>query len=527
MGSVEDVCAGLAGIDVAGRIWDQDHTLWKPGPDGISDRLGWLQVVGDMRPLTPELGSFAGEVAADGFRHVVLLGMGGSSLGPEVLRATLGSKAGYPELVALDSTVPAAVRAVSDVIDPSQTLFLVSSKSGGTIEPNVLYRHFRTLVDDGRSFVAITDPGSSLAGLGQRDGFRRVFLNDPDIGGRYSVLSHFGLVPAALMGVDVGELLARAGAMSERCMAADVTDNPGVALGTAMGTHALAGRGKLTLVTSPAMGSFSLWVEQLIAESTGKEGTGIVPVAGEPLRPSGSYGADRIFVYLRLVGDANTETDAFVDAVESAGHPVVRLELGSAYDVGAEFFRWEFATAVAGSLLGINPFDQPDVQRAKDRTDAVLTEHAAAGSLPVVETASVQGLTAQARAGAYVAILAFIRQTPQTDRALAALRTAFMDRYVVATTVGYGPRFLHSTGQLHKGGPNSGLFLQLTAGHDHDLVVPGEGYTFGTLADAQALGDLMALKEQGRPVARVQLGRDGPSDILRLAKVVAATGDAA
>ena len=521
MGSVEDALARLTADGVVGRIWARDHTVWKPYPEEIADRLGWLDAPAEMRSLVPELTAFADSVRAEGFRHVVLLGMGGSSLGAEVLRATLGNGHGYPALTVLDSTVPAAVRAVSDAIDPERTLFLVSSKSGTTTEPNVLYRHFRTLVDRGTNFAAITDPGTPLAELGEREGFRQKFLNAEDMGGRYSVLSYFGLVPAALAGIDVEELLARGEAMAERCRAADAAENPGAALGAAMGAHALDGRDKLTLVTSPGIGSFGLWAEQLVAESTGKEGAGIVPVAGEPLRPPGSYGADRLFVYLRLEGDANGETDEFVDAVESAGHPVVRADLADAYDLGAELFRWQFATAVAGSILGVNPFDQPDVRLAKERTEDLLAEYAASGRLPRVDSLSLEELISRAGPGRYLAVVAFIEQTPETDDALAALRTAVMDRFGVATTVAYGPRFLHSTGQMHKGGPDSGLFVQLTADRADDLPVPGEAYTFGTLLDAQALGDLAALTERGRPVARVRLGLDAPSDIARLTRQVA------
>ena len=521
MGSVEDALARLTDDGVVGRIWARDHTAWKPYPEEIADRLGWLDAPARMRPATPELTSFADSVRTEGFRHVVLLGMGGSSLGAEVLRATLGGRDGYPALTVLDSTVPAAVQAVSEAADPERTLFLVSSKSGTTVEPNVLYRHFRTLVDRGTNFAAITDPGTPLDEMGEREGFRHIFLNAEDIGGRYSVLSHFGLVPAALAGIDVAELLARAEAMAERCGAAAAAENPGAALGAAMGAHALAGRDKLTLVTSPGIDSFGLWVEQLVAESTGKDGAGIVPVCGEPLRPTGCYGADRLFVYLRLAGDANGDTDEFVDAVESAGHPAVRIDLSDAYELGAEFFRWEFATAVAASMLGVNPFDQPDVRLAKERTEGLLAEYGASGRLPRVDSIGFEELAARAGPGRYLAVVAFIRQTPATDSALAALRTAFMDRLRVATTVAYGPRFLHSTGQLHKGGPDSGLFVQLTAGRSDDLPVPGEAYTFGTLVDAQALGDLTALKERGRPVARVELGPDAPADIVRLAMQIA------
>ena len=522
MGSVEDALARLTADGVVGRIWARDHTVWKPYPEEIADRLGWLDAPANMRPLVPELTAFTDSVRADGFRHVVLLGMGGSSLGAEVLRATLRGGHGYPVLTVLDSTVPAAVRAVSEAIDPERTLFLVSSKSGTTTEPNVLYRHFRTLVDRGTNFAAITDPGTPLAEMGARAGFRRVFFNAEDMGGRYSVLSYFGLVPAALAGIDFEELLARAEAMAEHCVVADAAANPGAALGAAMGAHALAGRDKLTLVTSPGIGSFGLWAEQLVAESTGKEGIGVVPVAGEPLRPPGSYGADRLFVYLRLEGDANRETDELVDSVESAGHPVVRIGLADAYDLGAELFRWQFATAIAGSILGVNPFDQPDVQLAKERTEDLLAEYAASGRLPAVDSLSLEELASRADPGRYLAVVAFVDQTPATDAALTRLRTAFMDRFRVATTVAYGPRFLHSTGQLHKGGPDGGLVLQLTASRANDVPIPGEAYTFGTLLDAQALGDLAALSERGRPVARVQLGLDAPADIAHLARDIAA-----
>ncbi len=522
MGRVEDALARLNEGDVVRRIWARDHTAWKPRPDEIANRLGWLDAPADMRPLVPGLTAFADSVRADGFRDVVLLGMGGSSLGAEVLRATLGNRDGYPALLVLDSTVPAAVRAVSETIDAERTLFVVSSKSGTTVEPNVLYRHFRTLADRGTNFAAITDAGTPLAALGGRDGFRETFLNAGDIGGRYSVLSHFGLVPAALAGIDVEKLLSRAEAMADRCGNADAASNPGASLGAAMGAHALAGRDKLTLVTSPRIGSFGLWAEQLVAESLGKEGVGIVPVCGEPLRHPSFYGHDRLFVHLRLDGDANREADTFVDAVGSAGHPVVRIGLADAYDLGAEFFRWEFATAVAGSMLGVNPFFQPDVGLAKERTDALLAEYAASGRLPDTGSLTLDDVASLAGPGRYVAIVAFVEQTPETDAALAALRSAFMDRYRVATTAAYGPRFLHSTGQLHKGGPDSGLFVQLTARREDDLPVPGEPYTFGTLVDAQALGDLAALQERDRPVARVQLGPDLVADIGRLARVVAA-----
>ena len=525
LSDVEAAVADLQQRDVVGRIWRREHTLWKPDPREITDRLGWLTVTDLMCEQLLALEAFAEEVREAGFNHVVLLGMGGSSLGPEVLRQTFGSADGYPELVVLDSTVPAWVQEVTKAIDPAKTLFLVSSKSGSTIEPLSFYKHFRRLVEQkvekkkaGRNFVAITDPGTSLERLGKEDGFRRIFLNPPDIGGRYSVLSYFGLVPAALAGIDTAALLDRADCMRKGCASfVPVHDNTGACLGAIMGVLALQGRDKLTLVTSPSIGSFGLWVEQLIAESTGKESKGISPIAGEPLVDPTHYGEDRLFVYLRLEGDDNAVIDAAIDGLESSGQPVVRLELRDRYDLGAEFFRWEFATAVAGTILGIHPFDQPNVQEAKDLTARVLRKHQSSSKLPQVEaTSSVGKLLAGAKPGDYLAIMAYIRQTPEVDRALTDLRRRVIARYGIATIVGYGPRFLHSTGQLHKGGPATGLFLQLTTDHEKDLPIPGKPYTFGMLADAQALGDLQALQALGRRVARVHLDSDHEAGIRRL-----------
>ena len=507
---------------VVDRIWRRDHTVWRPDPREISDRLGWLTVTDLMCDQVPALQSFAAEVRDAGFRHVVLLGMGGSSLGPEVLRQTFGSAPGYPELIVLDTTVPAWVMAATDAVDPAHTLFLVSSKSGGTIETLSGYRYFRSLVERavgsqnaGQSFVAVTDPGTPLENLAQDEGFRRIFLNPPDIGGRYSVLSYFGLVPAALMGLDLAELLDRADCMREGCASCvPVQDNPGARLGAALGSLAQKGRDKLTLVTSPSISAFGLWAEQLIAESTGKEGKGIVPVAGEPLAGPDAYGDDRLFIHLRLEGDDNAATDAALERIKASGQPVLRLELRDRYDLGAEFFRWEFATAVAGAILNIQPFDQPNVQLAKEMTAAVLAEHQASGRFPASEAVeSVAELLSRAGPGDYLAIMAYLRPTPENDRSLTLLRDDVVRRYRIATTVGYGPRFLHSTGQLHKGGPDTGLFLQITAAHGDDVQIPGVPYTFGTLADAQALGDLRALQQLGRRVARVQLGRDYETDL--------------
>ena len=516
--------------DTVRRIWHNDHTVWKPDPTEIDNRLGWLTVSDTMCEQTPAILDFAEEVKEAGFRHAALLGMGGSSLGPEVLRRTFGSADGYPQLIVLDSTVPAWVRATTQAIDPARTLFLVSSKSGGTVEPNTFYRHFRSMMDEaigkenaGGSFVAITDPGTSLEKLAREGGFRRVFLNPPDIGGRYSVLSYFGLVPAALAGIDIASLLDRADCMREGCASfVPAHDNPGARLGAALGVMSLKGRDKLTLVTSPSIGSFGLWAEQLIAESLGKEGKGIVPVAGEPLVDPGSYGDDRLFVYLRMENDDNARTDPAVEQIEASGQPVVRLALRDEYDLGAEFFRWEFATAVAGSIIGVHPFDQPNVQAAKDMTASVLQEFENSGRLPLAEsTESLAGLMSGVRPGDYLAIMAYVRETPDVDGALDALRREVVARYRIATTVGYGPRFLHSTGQLHKGGPASGVFLQLTEDTGEDVSIPETPYTFGVLAGAQALGDLRALQASERSVARVHLGRGGAAAIHRLVRELA------
>ncbi|MCH7745870.1 MAG: glucose-6-phosphate isomerase [Chloroflexi bacterium] len=522
---VESTLEDLEQRDVIGRIWRRDHTVWKPEPDEITNRLGWLTVSDAMREHIEELDAFSQEVRDTGFLHVVLLGMGGSSLGPEALRQTFGPVDGYPELIVLDSTVPGWVQSVTDAIDPARALFLVSSKSGSTVEPNTFYRYFRSLVENalgqehaGQNFVAITDPGSSLETLAREHGFRRVFKNPPDIGGRYSVQSYFGLVPAALMGIDITTLLDRVDSMRESCASfVPSHDNPGTWLGAVIGTLGLKGRDKLTLITSPSIIGFGLWVEQLIAESTGKEGRGIVPVAGEPLLSPENYGDDRLFIYMRLNDDDNAKNDAAIERLASSGHPIVRLDLRDRYDLGGEFFRWEFATAVAGAILGIQPFDQPNVQQAKDLTASALKDYQASGNVPTAKaTNSFAELMSKAKAGDYLAIMAYLRQSPETDEALDNLRRTVMERYQIATTVGYGPRFLHSTGQLHKGGPDSGLFLQLTAVHENDIAIPGEPYTFGVLADAQAEGDLMALQAIDRRAAKVRLEANTSDAIKKL-----------
>ena len=532
---VESALADLQRRQVISRVWSGDHTVWKPDPTEITNRLGWLTVTDVMCEQAPVMEAFANEVRNAGFRHVVLLGMGGSSLGPEVLRQTFGSAPGFPELIVLDSTVPAWVQSIAETIDPAHTLFLVSSKSGSTTEPNMFYAYFRDLVEKtvgadgaGQHFVAITDPGTPLEKMAREQGLRRVFSNPSDIGGRYSVLSYFGLVPAALIGLDVLKLLDRADCMREgtaSCVPAH--ENPGAWLGVLMGVIAQQGRDKLTLVTSPSISSFGLWAEQLIAESTGKEGLGIVPVAGEPLGSANHYGHDRLFVYLRLDGDDNDETDQTIQAIESSGQPVVHLDLRDKYDLGAEFFRWELATAVASSIFGINPFDQPDVQAAKDMTESVLGQFESSGKLPAPSTgsgedsASLGKLLAEAGPGDYLAIMAYVRQTPEVNQALDALRRRVTEKHGIATTMGYGPRFLHSTGQIHKGGPGSGLFLQLTTDHPQDVAIPDAPYTFGVLADAQAVGDLQALRAAKRRAVRVGLGSNAEMGIRRITDEVA------
>ncbi|MET0516706.1 MAG: glucose-6-phosphate isomerase [Nitrospiraceae bacterium] len=503
---------------VVERLWAKDHTLWKPDPTEIDNRLGWLTVPDRMKDQVGSIRTFTRSVCETGIHDVVLLGMGGSSLGPEVLRSAFGTAKEFPRLWVLDSTVPGWIRQVTKAITPARTLFIVASKSGGTIEVMSLFAHFWALVArtkqgrGGAQFVAITDPGTGLERLATEHHFWQIFTNQPDIGGRYSVLSHFGLIPAALSGIDVGTLIARAESMTHLChTSTPVSENPGAYLGAVMGSHALADHDKVTLITSPRIGAFGLWVEQLLAESTGKEGKGLIPIAGEPMGPPAAYGPDRLFVYLRLKGDANERSDKHVKALQQAGHAILTLDLKDRFDLGAEFFRWEFATAVAGHLLGIHPFDQPNVQESKDKTNHVLQETEATGALPTVPhlspKAGLARLLAHARPTGYLAILGYMTPSAECERALAALRKSILVRYQLPTTAGYGPRYLHSTGQLHKGGPNSGLFLEVVESMKPDLPIPDKPHTFGILAQAQAIGDLQSLLAHGREAVRVNLGR--------------------
>jgi glucose-6-phosphate isomerase len=536
---IESALAEVLSRDIVARIWRKDHTVWRADPTEIANRLGWLNITEQMREMLPALEAFGAGVRSFGFRHVVLLGMGGSSMGPEVLRQVLSGAPSprtqetarqaelhrYPTLIVLDSTVPATVQSVSSQIDPARTLFLVSSKSGGTTETTSFYRHFRGLVERavgreraGRSFVAITDRGTPLEKLAQDEGFLRIFLNSPEIGGRFSVLSYFGLVPAVLSGIDAGTLLDRADCMREACASCvPVRENPGASLGALIGAMARQGRDKLTLVTPPPLEGFGLWVEQLLAESLGKDGKGIIPVAGEPWLEPGSYGRDRLFVYWTLSGADNAADAKMLDRLAAAGHPVLRLELKDRYDLGSEFFRWELATAVAGFLLGVHPFDQPDVQVSKDNTDRVLEGFRRDGHLPpMAETGNLSRLLRQAQPGDYLAIMAYIQENSEVEGLLTELRRRVGGRLGIATTMGYGPRFLHSTGPLHKGGPATGLYLQLTADYARDAPIPGQEYDFGVLATAQAIGDFDALRSMGRRAVRVHLGHDPAEGLRRL-----------
>ncbi|MDY6835614.1 MAG: glucose-6-phosphate isomerase [Chloroflexota bacterium] len=500
--------------NVIERIWQKDHTVWKPDVEEIANRLGWLDSPDMMRDSLAELSEFSYVLSRDGFKEVVLLGMGGSSLGAEVLKQTFGSLQGHPKLTVLDSTVPDRIRMVRDSIDPRETLFMVASKSGTTIEPLSLFQYFREMVETRlgaiearRNFVAITDSDTPLAKQAVDDGFRRLFLNPSDIGGRYSVLSYFGLVPASVMGLDIKSLLDSSVMMKTRCRRyEDLSRNPGVVLGAIMGHSVLAGRDKLTLVTSPSIRSFGLWVEQLLAESTGKEGTGIVPIIGEPLVDPSYYGDDRLFIHLRLAEDDNVDIDTAIDKIRVSGFPVIRLEMQDRYDLGAEFFRWEFATAVSGIILGVQPFDQPDVDKSKKATDGVLEEFLISGKLKDEELiTSVPELLAKTGRGRYLAILAYLNESPELDKDVFNVRRRMLQKYGIATTFGYGPRYLHSTGQLHKGGLNSGLFLQVIQPYEWDTSIPGKSYSFGSLAGAQALGDLKTLLNLHRTVARISL----------------------
>ena len=523
------------------RLWARDASLWTGTDEG--SWLGWLGITEDQLAHKQHLEDVAADVKAAGFKHVLLLGMGGSSLCPEVMRMTFGKISGYPELHVLDSTDPAQVKAVESAIDIANTIFIVSSKSGSTLEPNIFKQYFFERVKQvvgadkaGSRFIAVTDPGSKFEQLAQGDHFRHIFHGVPSIGGRYSALSDFGMVPAAVMGIDAPRYLDRADVMAIACSSClPVEKNPGVLLGLILGVAAKTGRDKVTLITSPGIFDFGAWLEQLLAESTGKDGRGLIPVDREPLGSPEVYGNDRVFAYIRLEGGADPKQDEAVDALAKAGHPVVRIALADTYNLGQEMFRWEIATAVAGSVIGINAFNQPDVEASKIATRKLTSEYEKTGTLPaespILSDAGVDLYTDQAnasalasaagsdktlagylrahlgriKAGDYFALLGYIEMDEAHEDELQNIRKSIRDKKRVATCLGFGPRFLHSTGQAYKGGPNSGVFLQVTCNDKADLPVPGQKYTFGVVKAAQARGDFQVLAERQRRALRVHL----------------------
>jgi transaldolase / glucose-6-phosphate isomerase len=538
------------------RLWSGDSSLWTGADE--SEWLGWLGVAEEQAAHSERLDRIARDIAEAGFEHALLLGMGGSSLCPEMLSLSFPRGEGHPELRILDSTDPAQVMAREREIDLARTIFIVSSKSGTTLEPNIFERYFFERVEETvgadeapRRFVAITDPGSKLEQLAEEKSFRHVAHGLESIGGRYSALSDFGMLPGAVMGIDVQLLLDRAERMAHSCApCVPSRDNPGLVLGSIIGVCARRGRDKLTLVASPAIADLGAWLEQLLAESTGKDGRGVIPIDREPLGSPDVYGDDRLFVYIRLGSSPDEEQDAAVEALEAAGHPVVRIRLDDLYDIGGELFRWEFATAVAGSVLGINPFDQPDVEASKIATRELTSEYEQRGELPDEKPiATFDGLSLYADErnaselliagrqnmldemlkahlgrigrGDYAAVLAYLEMTPEHEQTLAEIRRAIRDRTRAATCVGFGPRFLHSTGQAYKGGPNSGVFLQITCDDARDLPVPGRKYTFGVVKAAEARGDFQVLAERGRRALRIEIDGDVAAGLAAIRKAVA------
>ncbi len=535
------------------RLWQKDASLWTLSDE--ANWLGWLTIADQQIAHIDALKQLAADVKKAKFKHVLLLGMGGSSLCPEVLRMTFGKVAGFPELHVLDSTDPAQIKAIEKKIDLKKTLCIVSSKSGSTLEPNIFKQYFFERVKKavgeklvGSRFIAVTDPGSKMQQVAEADKFWKIFAGDPSIGGRYSALSNFGMVPGAAMGLDLGKFLKTTHEMVKACGAdSKAGANPGAILGNILGVAANHGRDKITFIASPGIHDLGAWLEQLIAESTGKVGKGIIPVDREkPAKPA-VYGDDRVFAYLRLANKPDKKQDAAVAAIEKAGHPVIRITVPNIYAIGQEFFRWEIATAVAGSIIGINAFNQPDVEASKIETRKLTSEYEANGSLPPESpffvskdaklfadeknAAALSGgktlgevLKAHlSRIGAddYFAVLGYIPMNAENEKALQAIRHSVRDSKRVATCLGFGPRFLHSTGQAYKGGPNSGVFLQITCDDASDLAVPGQKYTFGVVKAAQARGDFAVLAERGRRALRVHLGKNLKSGLNALAKAVA------
>jgi transaldolase/glucose-6-phosphate isomerase len=534
------------------RLWQKDASLWTATDE--DKWLGWLDITEQQLEDIDKLKQFASDIKKAAFKNALLLGMGGSSLCPEVLRMTFGKVSGYPDLHVLDSTDPAQIKSIEEKVDLASTLCIVSSKSGSTLEPNIYKQYFFDRVkakvgekEAGNRFIAITDPGSKLQRVADRDKFRKTFMGVPSIGGRYSALSNFGMVPAAVMGIDVSKFLKNTKKMVDACGEdADVVTNPGVILGTILGLAANQGRDKMTIVTSPGIFDLGAWLEQLLAESTGKSGKGIIPVDRERLAKPDTYGEDRVFAYLRLESDPDKEQSAAVDALAQAGHPVVRIVLSDVYNLGQEFFRWEIATAVAGSLIGINAFNQPDVEASKTETRKLTSEYESTGKLPsetpfftgdgaklyadLKNAAALKGggtlsgflkkHLARIGAGDYFGVLGYITMNEAHEEALQAIRLAVRDNKKVATVLGFGPRFLHSTGQAYKGGPNTGVFLQITCDDAVDILVPGQKYTFGVVKAAQARGDFAVLAERGRRALRVHLGKDVAAGLATLTNAV-------
>lgn len=525
------------------RLWDRDASLWSN--DDEASWLGWLDIVASWNKHGAILDTVAERTRGNDIDHVVVMGMGGSSLCPDVLRHTFPRGKGHPELLVLDSTVPAQVTRVREQINPARTLFIVPSKSGGTIEPNSFKAYFwDETPEPAAHFMTITDPGTKLDELSQEEGVSLIAYGDPTVGGRFSALSAFGMVPAAALGIDVPDFLARTQHMVDACGPfVPPAQNPGIALGVALGTLAQQGRDKLTIIASPGIASLGGWLEQLIAESTGKDDRGIVPIDGEALAAPDQYGTDRVFAYVRLADAADSDQDAAVDALEAAGQPVIRIELSDASDLGQEFFRWEIATAVAGAILDINPFNQPDVEAAKIAARKLMASYEETGALPEQKpffeadgialhadernrsalsgddlVSYLRAHLARISSGDYFAINAYLEMNDEHDALLQPIRTAVRNATHAPTTLGYGPRFLHSTGQLHKGGSNCGVFVQLTADDANDVAIPGQRYTFGVLKDAQAQGDFDVLAERNRRALRIHLGSDVPAGLRSLAQ---------
>jgi len=533
------------------RLWQKNASLWS-GTDE-SNWLGWLTITEDQLANINALKQIASEVKKARFKNALLLGMGGSSLCPEVLRMTFGKIKGFPDLHVLDSTDPAQIMAIEAKVDLKSTICIVSSKSGSTLEPNIYKQYFfervKTKVGEkeaGNRFIAITDPSSKMQQVAEADKFRKIYMGVPSIGGRYSAISNFGMVPAAVMGLGVAKFLKNTEEMVQACGASAAADsNPGVILGNILGVAANQGRDKITIIASPGISDLGAWLEQLIAESTGKIGKGIIPVDRERLAKPAVYGNDRVFAYLRLATKPNKAQDAAVAALEKAGHPVVRISLPNIYNLGQEFFRWEIATAVAGSIIGINAFNQPDVEASKIETKKLTSQYEATGSLPPEvpffeasgiklfadekNVAAVHGPTladvlkahlSRLKAGDYFGVLGYITMNPANENSLQVIRHAVRDKKKVATVLGFGPRFLHSTGQAYKGGPNSGVFLQITCDDAKDLQVPGQKYTFGIVKAAQARGDFAVLAQRGRRALRVHLGKNLKSGLASLTKAL-------